>query len=533
MSITVTPRIEMYLPEGGDGYAAAGWVDISEDVPGGVKAEWGMRGGGPQDRVADPGTMAFDLDNSSVNSAGLAGYYSPGREGAREGFVLGVPVRLMVDHPLFGSRLIWQGAVERIELSADIRRPWVSVSCADWMEEAARAKPQGLAVLTGVQSDEVFEALIGAIEKQPPNGTLIIGGSDVYPYALDNIQDEKGRIASEFQRLAASELGFIFVEAGQLVFEGRRRRAGSGGIKFALDDLTYTDLKPDHSRDNIKNRVQATVHPRRVDTAATTVLFSLGSAQEIVRGTEFTITAAYRDPNQPDKRCGGVGMVTPEAGTDYAFNSDAGGAGADLTSQIDVTATFGGNAAVLTVRNNGPADGHLTLLQLRGRGLYDFEPIISDCNDADSVEEYGENVFAFDMPYQSSPAAALDTAQFLLALNKDPSTRVSSVTFVANWSDEVLLQAFNCAISDRISITAAALGLDAQPFFINGVQWDISRSGIIRVTWTLAPVDTTQFWLLDVPGRTELDETTVLGYGLFVPGWILGQSALGSDTFLA
>jgi hypothetical protein len=48
----------------------------------------------------------------------------------------------------------------------------------------------------------------------------------------------------------------------------------------------------------------------------------------------------------------------------------------------------------------------------------------------------------------------------------------------------------------------------------------------------LAPVDRGQFWTLQVPGRTELDETTILGYGLFAPGWILQTSALTVDTFL-
>jgi hypothetical protein len=33
-------------------------------------------------------------------------------------------------------------------------------------------------------------------------------------------------------------------------------------------------------------------------------------------------------------------------------------------------------------------------------------------------------------------------------------------------------------------------------------------------------------------GRSELDETTILGYGIFAAGWILDTSTLGTDTFL-
>jgi hypothetical protein len=54
----------------------------------------------------------------------------------------------------------------------------------------------------------------------------------------------------------------------------------------------------------------------------------------------------------------------------------------------------------------------------------------------------------------------------------------------------------------------------------------------VKVTLSVVPVDDTQFWILDLPGRTELDLTTVLGFGLFTPGWILDSSTLGTNTFL-
>jgi hypothetical protein len=184
------------------------------------------------------------------------------------------------------------------------------------------------------------------------------------------------------------------------------------------------------------------------------------------------------------------------------------------------------------VTNNGPLDGHLTKLQLRGRGLYDFEPVISDQRDAGSLVTYGENAYGFDMPYQASVANGFDVALFILSLNKDAATRVSSATFMANWSDAEVDAAFNLRVSDRVSLTLSSLGFEAKQFFVNGFRYEISMSGKIKVSLDLAPVSETQFWLLEVPGRTELDLTTVLGFGLFTPGWILDTSQLGTDTFL-
>lgn len=532
--IVITPRVDLYL--------SGAWVDVSEDVLGDIRADWGMRGSSPSDRVADPGAMSFSLDNSDQCSGGVAGYYTPGHASARAGFGLNAPVRLAVVHEFFGEKIVWQGTITRLLPAAGLKRQNVAVTCADWLEEAARAKTSGLPVLANVQSDEVFQTVLDSMPVQPPNGAVLIGGSDVYPYALDNVQDEKGRILSEGLKIAISELGYIFVEAGVLYFEGRRRRAGAGAVKFAFDEDNLVDLAPAYSRDDVKNRVQVVVHPRRVDDAATTVLFNLGSPVQIARQTSFSITASYRDPNQPDKRCGGVGMVTPEEGVDYVLNSTQAGDGTDLSPQLTVEVraneaadlgTWGGNSVLLRVTNNGPADGWLTVLQLRGRGLYDFEPVTADEVDAPSRAAYGENVFKYDMPYQSSPAVALDTAQFLLALNAELRVRAESITYVANWSDEVCQQFFGLSISDKVSVTYARLGLNAEPYFIQGIQLQVSRTGVITVTCALGPVDTTEFWQLDVEGRSELDETTVLGYGLWVPGWILGTSELGVDTFLA
>lgn len=523
--IRIRPRVEIDF--------GAGWVDVSGDVVSDVKAEWGIHGGGPKDRVADPGTMGFELDNSVSNSAGLRGYYSPGHADVRAGFGLGILARLVLNHALYGDRVKWVGTIEGLSPVPGIKSPRTSVRCVDWMDEAARAKLAGLAVETDIQSDALFAILAAAVETQPPGGILSGSGSDIYPFALDNTQDESSRVLGELQQLAMSEYGLIYVSAGMLVFEGRRRRGGGGAVRFAMDeDEEILAMPISHNRDDIVNRVQVAIHPRRRDAAATTVLFNLGSAIRIERNTSVTINCQYRDPNQQAQRVGGVDMVTPVATTDYKLNSAADGSGADLTAQLVVTPAFGGNSAEVTLANNGPADGYVWFLQLRGRGLYDFEPVLSDRTDAVSAAAYGQTVFGYDMPYQSSPSNAIDLAQFLLSLNKDPRTRVQSVRFLANWSDAVAEQAFNLEISDKVSINAPTLGLAAQPFFVNGVTMQVRKSGLVLVTWDLCPVDTSQFWLLQVAGRSELDETTVLGYGLFVPGWILGTSELGVTTFL-
>lgn len=151
------------------------WINISSDVVSGVKAAWGVRGDSPNDRVAEPGELSFDLDNGATNSAGMDGYYSLKHARTRPGFALGTEVRLVLSYSLFGTRVKWRGTIESAPAAAGVRDPRTRVTCADWMEEAARGRPSGLAVLVDAQSDKVFEALLGAVAKQPPASVSIAG----------------------------------------------------------------------------------------------------------------------------------------------------------------------------------------------------------------------------------------------------------------------------------------------------------------------------------------------------------------------
>jgi hypothetical protein len=528
MSTKITPRVEMDF--------GAGWVDVSEDVVSQITASWGIHGSSPKQRVADPGSMRFRLDNSTLNSGGLLGYYSPGHPNVRAGFDIRTPVRYVLNHEFFGDKVKWVGTVESVKPVAGLTQV-VDVSCADWLEDAARSKLTAMEVQTDIQSDILFDTLIAAAPKQPPNGTMVGTGSDIYAYALDDVQDERTTLLEVLQRLMLSEFGICHESAGQVVFEGRKLRGGGGAIKFALsEDDQIIGLGLASGRDDIINRVQVIVHPRRRDGAATTVLFNLASAVEIPRGTSITINCPYRDPNQQAQRVGGVDMVTPVAVTDYSFNASKDGSGADYTGQLSVSyvGTPGGNSATVIATNAGPADGWIPAngLKLRGRGLYNFESVIADYGDAASIAAFGEGVLSYDMPFQDSTANAADLALFLLALNKDPRPRAQKVTFLANWSEVEIEQAFNLEISDRVSVTSPGAGLTAEPYFVNGFSFVSQLNGLTTVTMDLAPVNQAQYWQLEVTGRTELDETTVLGYGLFAVGWILDSSTLGTDTFL-
>jgi 3-oxoacyl-[acyl-carrier-protein] synthase III len=150
--------------------------------------------------------------------------------------------------------------------------------------------------------------------------------------------------------------------------------------------------------------------------------------------------------------------------------------------------------------------------------VYSYEPVTIIAEDEASQTRYGENTFAFEMPYQGNIAVGLEAAAYLLARGKDPLTQVDQMLFLANNSDALMTQALVREISDRIGLAETTTGIDnddePKGFFINAVEFDI-REQMIRCAWILIPTDRESYWILESAGFSELDATTRPAFGIF------------------
>ena len=94
------PTLEphLYIDLGSD---YAGWKDITADVLIDNPVRWvqGITSNDPRDRIANTGQFVIELDNSSDNSAGVAGYYSPGHSDCLAGFDIGRRIRWQYESP--------------------------------------------------------------------------------------------------------------------------------------------------------------------------------------------------------------------------------------------------------------------------------------------------------------------------------------------------------------------------------------------------------------------------------------------------
>jgi hypothetical protein len=507
-----------------------GWTIVSADLMDEETGQFGLPGYTPRDRVASTGQISFALDNSSSNSVHLEGAYSPDHVNCRAGFKEGIRVRY--SQVAAGEKIILHvGTLDSIVPDPDELTGTFAVHCVavDYMDDLARASASGLAILQNVRDDQIFSAVVTAIPRQP-DAIQTFPGPDTFGVALDKIENST-RISQILQDVALSSLSYVYVQGQTLVYEPRNVRAAT---TTAVDTFTsrLVGLELERARANRLNRVEVTAHPRKIDANPTTVLWSLpaGNAISLPGNTSIIIWTPYTDPTN-QQAIGGVNVQNPVATTDYLFNAQSDGLGADRTNNLSVTITPFASTAKLTITNNG-LDGFLTFARILGKGIYDYAASLLQAEDVDSQIQSGLNLFSFDAPYQSSIATANEFAVYLVGLYGASGTQVNRVRFrIPRHDSAFAARILRRRISDRIAVGEKLTGLStARHFFINAVSFASDGRNNLEVEWLLAPADTTAYWLLGIAGRSELDNTTRLGFGLVLGHTDIAHGDTHSDS---
>ena len=256
----------------------------------------------------------------------------------------------------------------------------------------------------------------------------------------------------------------------------------------------------------------------KIDAANTTVLYTLNNATLIQIGTNITLTAPFETEARRLARVGGINLQALTATTDYVGNSAADGSGVDLTSSLSASiVASSANTATLSVTNNGTQQAYITKLQVRGQGIYDYNTTVLSAENMASQQNLGQRVVNINMAYQADPVVANEAAQYVLNVWSDPLSYITKLTILGNWSDALMQAVLFRDISDCIALDETVTRLShTTKYFINAVTIDITQGRAIRATYTLAPADQNSYWILEVVGSSELDQTTRPGYGVIV-----------------
>ncbi len=178
--------------------------------------------------------------------------------------------------------------------------------------------------------------------------------------------------------------------------------------------------------------------------------------------------------------------------------------------------------------NTGTTAGFVTLLQARGKGIYDYETLTAIAENTVSQTAYQEHEHTLDLTYQSDLDIATNIAGYTVGLYSSPTAQVQSIRFEVPATDYSLLHRLvQLEISHRIGIAEQMTGVAqtdpvsgaAVGFFINGFDWQIDDRNNFVVTLTLAPASQLLAWQLETPGRSELGDAAIPSSGTCILGW--------------
>jgi len=485
------------------------WVDITPDVVGTVHCTSGMTGTRLEDRVANVGVCTFDLNNSASNSAGLAGRYSPNHanwSSATDKIDEGTIIRVRFNFEEV-TRAKWYGMITGISPEPGTKLTQrTNITANDWMYQAATEKLKLKEYTTNKGLCSAMPLVIADMQFLPL-ATQFEYEMSTFPAIFDNI-DYKTTAMEEFQKLAASELGYVFVKHNiandELLFsKGRTDRVplaplsqyslptsacfeildedgtailDEDGTNLLCDDaadIVFSDdqMELGYAYKPIYNYVTVTAHPRKVDATAK-VLFNLENPILVKTGETITgYRVTYRDPDGKATSVCGKDMVTPVATTDYLFNTAADGTGTNITADLVIVSTLGVSDSEFSFTNNNASDGYIFFFQLRGKGIYTYDAVSAFDQDTTSITQYGKREFTFDMPYQADPSYMYVVAGRIIFNYKTPRQKAASISFIPGTDDEV--QRFLCMDCDgniHVEETQTAINSD---HYIQGWSFDI------------------------------------------------------------
>ena len=334
---------------------------------------------------------------------------------------------------------------------------------------------------------------------------LIDDGQDTVPYWYGH--NVKARYAQE--QIDDSEQGFSFIDgAGHYHFEDRHHRStATHQTSQATFDNTMSNITYSLNPKNVYNQIKVTVTPWELKSLTT--LWTLQETPSIPAGEA---RSWWADASVSGQSVFVDAWTTLVATTDYTANSESGGGGTDMTSDIAVTLSKLAKTMKITLTNNGSVPAYITLLQARGTYYDDLTKVTLKAEDSTSQTAYQKRTYEIDGKYMTDADKAQDYVDYAIGKYKDPRAELGMSAM--NQDTATLTSILSLEISDRITVVNTTLGVN-DDYFIDYMEHDVSMGGKLHtVNYRLSDTLAEDFWCLDYSALASSSDEgqTKLGY---------------------
>lgn len=509
----VYPTVKLYIDMDGDNLTE---TDISNRIVSNFSGQSGSTSNKETDRSPVTGNLSFQIknyDGAYTNADQLVGH------AIRVALVLGGK-----------EKGVFYGYITKANIDpADFGNRKVSITVTDWVNIATNSKVKDIPLATFVTADEAIPTLL-ASTPNPPMNTDLEAGYERFPNMFDAAL-KNTVVFSEMDKIVKSELGRFYLQyrvgddgetlklenylsrgstkpvssvpdnvttpgflkihgnggaTGYLKFHGNGGTSGKiklSQVQDAYFDRTMIDAEWD-AGDNVVNRMSISTTPRKTDTSDQ-ILFSLNAPIRLGSTSRFTLTGTWKDPNGGTV-IAATDVVAPVPYTDFLINTKEDGTGTDTTGSLKKAFTWGANGFSQFFNYLGPT-AYLIMFNVRGRGIYKYDPVELISESVDSQENVVRTVKQDNMTreYSANFDISKTFADSVIALDRKPRKVMKSVDFVANTSEHLMLAFMYLDIGSKVRIVES-VPAHTGVYYIQGIKFNIARGGIVTFTWFLS-----------------------------------------------
>jgi len=461
-----------------------GWTSIVDDVltDAPIVIFQGQHDSGPEDRVADSGSIRFTLDNSASNSASTVGYYSPDHASLRSGFGLGVKIRVGMEKDGV-TQWISQGKIVTIEPAAgNLNSKKVDVIAADWMDIASRTNMPWISMpsIQNSTDDQVIQYILRNLD-DVPEMTDYDTGSYTYPYPLNDIVDGRDTVMTIFQKLMMSGLGRVYIvgntSSGEVLKYISLDTLVAGGSVVATFDNDFEAMQVSRQAYRRVKRVHVkTGKLAEYGTTSSTLIYSLPSDSIIVpAGDSVEFIAKFSDVEGVVDSGADVGAIRANFLGDLYY-SGAGGTGSSMYSSFVTSVSVDGvNSIRVKLINTGAVPGYVYRYDVYGKILYAKENYIYRLEDSSIPDGQGVTL-DWNALSQNSYSAAVEIGDLLMDWHGRDITEVKSLTFTPTASAGNYEKMINAKPGETVHVVDDVSGIDADMLAI-GFELQIWNNG--------------------------------------------------------
>ncbi len=452
------------------------------------------------DAVAAPGECLIVLDNrdrrySPGNTASpLAGKLGPGRA-----------VRVLA-HEGAQTWTLFRGTIARLAPEAGAWPGAVTLTAADCLAPLTRARVSVPHAET-VSVAEAVSALVSTVST--PLALQVTDNGDCLTHYGRHWLPEHTTVLEALRDICHAVYGRFWAgRDGTLTYWSRRElQDPSASAALVAQGVPLDALEVTMDAAGVINHAQVTVYP--VETVGSPqVLWTAQTVLRVAPGQTRTLYAPFRD--EVGERVSALDVIAPIPGDDYAVNDRPDGRGFEYTSSphFALSATIEATRAALTLTNTAIGPLYVTRLQVRGRPIRTYDPIVLAVSDADSQARYGRRAATLDLPMQPDPVFGQAYAEYLVGRYKTPALAATCLRI----RDRARLSGvpvFGVEIMDKVIVCDPASGLEAA-HWVRAIAYEVTTGGY-RIILYLERADDRRYGLLDRVGYAELGTNTRLG----------------------